>query len=75
VHVSGEVKNVGGEDARSVAVIISAVDATAGTPCLREEVNVAPSSLRPGETGNFAADLDDPCLSGGTPVDISTRSE
>ncbi len=75
VHVSGEVKNVGGEDARSVAVIISAVDATAGTPCLREEVNVAPSSLRPGETGNFAADLDDPCLSGGTPVDITTRSE
>ena len=75
VHVSGEVKNVGGEDARSVAVIISAVDVTAGTPCLHEELNVAPSSLRPGETGNFDADIDDPCLSGGTPVDITTTSE
>ena len=75
VHVSGEVKNVGGEDARSVAVIVSAVDVTAGTPCLREELNVAPSNLRPGETGNFEADIDDPCLSGGTPVDITTTSE
>jgi hypothetical protein len=75
VHVSGEVKNVGGEDARSVAVVVSAVDVTAGTPCLREELNVAPSSLRPGETGSFDADIDDPCLSGGTPVDISTTSE
>jgi hypothetical protein len=75
VHVSGEVKNVGGEDARGVAVIISAVDVTAGTPCLREELNVAPSSLRPGETGSFDADIDDPCLSGGTPVDITLASE
>ncbi len=75
VHVSGEVKNVGGEDARTVAVIVSAVDVTAGTPCLHEELGVTPSTLRPGETGNFDGDIDDPCLSGGTPVDISTRSE
>ena len=75
VHVSGRVKNVGGEDARGVAVIISAVDVTAGTPCLHEELGVTPSSLRPGETGNFDGHIDDPCLSGGTPVDITTSSE
>ena len=51
------------------------LDVSAGTPCLHEELNVAPSSLRPGETGNFDADIDDPCLSGGTPVDITTTSE
>ncbi|HVO24275.1 MAG TPA: DUF4124 domain-containing protein [Candidatus Margulisiibacteriota bacterium] len=75
VHVSGKVKNVGGEDARGVAVIVSAVDMTAGTPCLHEELNVSPPSLRPGETGTFDATIDDPCLSGGTPVDITASSE
>lgn len=75
VHVSGEVKNVGGADASSVSVTVTAVDSTAGTPCLREEVGVTPSSLHPGETGNFDAEIDDPCLSGGTPIDISTSAE
>jgi hypothetical protein len=75
VHVSGEVKNVGGEDAHSVTVIVSAVDVTAGTPCLHTELGVNPSSLRPGETGNFDGNIDDPCLSGGTPVDITASSD
>ncbi len=75
VHVSGEVKNVGGAEAHGVSVTVTAVDSTAGTPCLHEDVGVTPSSLRPGETGSFDADLDNPCLSGGTPVDISTSSE
>jgi hypothetical protein len=75
VHATGEVKNVGGEDARGVSVVVSAVDATSGTPCLHEQVSVSPSTLRPGESGNFDADIDDPCLAGGTAVDISTSSE
>jgi len=75
VHVSGKVKNVGGADARSVLVIVKVVDSTAGTPCLQENVDVTPSTLRPGETGDFDADIDNPCLSGGTPVDLTTSSE
>jgi Domain of unknown function (DUF4124) len=75
VHVSGEVKNVGGADATGVSVTVTAVDITAGTPCLHEEVGVTPSTLRPGETGNFDTEIDNPCLAGGTPVDIATSSE
>ena len=75
VHVSGQVKNVGGADARSVLVTVKAVDSTAGTPCLQEDVDVTPATLRPGETGDFDADIDNPCLSGGTPVDLTTSSE
>jgi hypothetical protein len=75
VHVSGKVKNVGGSEARSVLVTVKAVDSTAGTPCLQEDVGVTPSTLRPGETGDFDADIDNPCLSGDTPVDITTSSE
>lgn len=75
VHVSGEVKNVGGEEARSVSVTLTAVDLTAGTPCLRQEVDVSPSTLRPGESGNFDTDIDNPCLSGDTPIDIATSSQ
>jgi Domain of unknown function (DUF4124) len=75
IHVSGEVKNVGGADAHAVSVSVTAVDSTAGTPCLHEDVSVTPSTLHPGESGNFDADIDDPCLSGGTPVDIAANSE
>lgn len=75
VHVSGQVKNVGGVDARSVLVTVKAVDSTAGTPCLQEDVDVTPATLRPGEIGDFDADIDNPCLSGGTPVDLTTSAE
>ena len=75
VHVSGTVKNIGGADARSVLVTVKAVDSTAGTPCLQEDVDVTPATLRPGETGDFDADIDNPCLAGGTPVDLTTSSE
>lgn len=75
VHVSGEVKNVGGAEARSVSVTVTAVDITAGTPCLHEDVSVTPSTLAPGQSGNFDATIDDPCLAGGTPIDIATSSE
>lgn len=75
IHISGEVKNVGGAEARSVSIIVTAVDSTAGTPCLHQEVSVTPSTLRSGETGTFDAEINDPCLSGGTPIDIATSSD
>lgn len=75
VHVSGKVKNVGGADARSVLVTVKVVDSTAGTPCLQEDVDVTPATLHPGESGDFDAEIDNPCLSGGTPVELTTSSE
>ena len=75
VHVSGEVKNVGGAEARGVSVTVTAVDSTAGTPCLHQDVSVTPSTLGPGETGNFDQEIEDPCLAGGTPLNIATSSE
>jgi hypothetical protein len=71
MHIIGEVKNVGGKDAQRVAVTVSSVDSTAGTPCLSEEAAVTPSTLRPGESGRFDIDVDNPCLSGEPQVDIA----
>jgi hypothetical protein len=71
MRIFGEVKNVGGKDAQRVAVTVSSVDATAGTPCLSEEAAVAPSTLRPGESGKFDVDLDNPCLFGEPQVDVA----
>lgn len=71
MHMLGEVKNVGGAEARRVAVTITAVDITAGTPCLDEEAAVTPSNLRPGESGNFDVDVDSPCLAGRANVDVT----
>ena len=70
-HIIGEVKNVGGADAEAVGVTLSAIDATQGTPCLNEQMPVSPSTLAPGKTGNFDVDIDNPCLSGDTPVDVT----
>jgi Domain of unknown function (DUF4124) len=71
MHFVGKVKNVGGEAARQVAVTISAVDSTQGTPCLNEQTAVTPSTLGPGETGNFDVDVDSPCLYGEPNVDVA----
>lgn len=71
MHIIGAVKNVGGAEARRVSVTISAVDTTQGTPCLNEAAPVSPSTLRPGQTGNFDVDVDNPCLSGDTNVDLA----
>lgn len=71
MHIIGEVKNVGGTNAQRVAVTISSVDSTAGTPCLSEEAAVTPSTLHSGEKGRFDVDVDSPCLSGQPPVDIA----
>jgi hypothetical protein len=71
LHVSGEVKNIGGAEAQDVAVTISVADATQGTPCLEEEADVVPSTLRGGDSGNFDIDLDSPCLYGNPSLDIA----
>ncbi|MFI5395696.1 MAG: DUF4124 domain-containing protein [Candidatus Binatia bacterium] len=71
LHVIGQVKNVGGADAAHVAVTITALDSTQGTPCLNEEAAVTPSTLHPGETGNFDVVLDSPCLFGQPNLDIA----
>jgi uncharacterized protein DUF4124 len=71
MHIIGVVKNVGGAEARRVSITISAVDSTQGTPCLNEEAAVTPSTLRPGQTGNFDVDVDSPCLAGDTNVDLA----
>ncbi len=71
MHILGEVKNVGGANAQRVAVTISAVDSTAGTPCLSEEATVSPSTLGPGQSGNFDVDVDSPCLNGQPNVDVA----
>lgn len=70
-HVIGEVKNVGGENADAVEITLRTLDATQGTLCLNEQTTVNPSTLPPGEHGNFDADIDSPCLAGDTPVDVA----
>lgn len=71
MHIIGEVKNAGGADAHHVMVAITAVDSTQGTPCLREDVPVMPSTLGPNQTGNFDVDVDSPCLYGDPNVDVT----
>ena len=71
MHVIGEVKNVGGADAQRVVVTVSAVDPSQGTPCLTQEVAVAPPTLHPGENGKFATDVDSPCLNGEPAIDVA----
>lgn len=71
LHISGQVRNVGGAAARSVAVTISATDDTQGNPCLNEQAPVEPPTLHPGETGNFDVDLDSPCLYGKPGLDVA----
>lgn len=70
MHVSGEVKNVGGQRAQAVSVNITAVDSAQGTSCLDEAADVTPGTLGPGETGNFDISLDSPCLYGQTKVSL-----
>lgn len=71
LHVIGEVKNVGGADARRVVVTLNSLDSTQGTPCLQEEATVTPSTLHPGESGNFDVDVDNPCFYGQADLDVA----
>ena len=70
MHITGEVKNVGGQDAQRVSVSVVALDMTQGTPCLEQEADVNPGTLQPGQTGNFDLDINDACLFGESNVDL-----
>lgn len=70
---SGEVENVGGSRANDVVVIIEVTETNQGAHCLREEVDVSPSSLDPGERGSFSVTLSNPCFHG--PIDPDLRAE
>jgi hypothetical protein len=70
MHITGEVKNVGGKDAESVVVAVTALDSVQGNPCLDEEADVTPATLRPGQSGSFDLNLDSPCLFGNAKVDL-----
>jgi hypothetical protein len=70
---SGEVENVGGSPANDVVVIIEITEPNQGADCLREEVDVSPSSLEPGEKGSFSVTLSNPCFYG--PITPNLRPE
>ena len=69
-HVSGKVENAGGAEAAGVGVTLSVLDATQGNPCLDQQAEVNPSTLPPGESGDFEVDLDSPCLAGNSTVHV-----
>jgi hypothetical protein len=70
---SGEVENVGGAAANDVIVVIEVTETNQGAECLREEVDVSPSSLEPGEKGTFSVTLSNPCFYG--PIATTVRPE
>jgi hypothetical protein len=67
-HLIGVVKNVGGHPASRVAVTAHIADST-GRECAREEIEVVPNTLPPGESGNFDATLRNSCFADGGTVD------
>ncbi len=68
--VTGVVKNVGGEIAHRVSVMVSITDPGQGTTCLSGEISVEPSDLDPGQTGTFSDYVTTPCFLGNAGVDI-----
>jgi hypothetical protein len=67
----GKVKNQGGTEARDVFVAIVVTEPTQGDECLREEIDVEPSTLAPGAEGTFEAEFDNPCFHGPITADLS----
>ncbi|MDX2166442.1 MAG: DUF4124 domain-containing protein [Deltaproteobacteria bacterium] len=70
MEIRGKVKNEGGAPAEAVAVAVRVVEPTQGEECLSGEIAVEPARLGPGESGEFVADFDDPCLRGPTNTDL-----
>ena len=66
----GKVKNHGGTEATNVVVRLSVTETQQGAECLRAEIDVAPSSLPPGETGEFETEVDNACFFGDISVQI-----
>jgi hypothetical protein len=69
----GKVKNTGGVTAHDVSIAIVVTERVQGAECLREAIDVEPSTLEPGEVGSFAAEFDNPCFHG--PTDADLRAE
>lgn len=67
---SGTVKNEGGAEAKGVVVAIRVVEPTQGDECLRDEIEVEPSTLAPGASGKFDASFTNPCFKGPTETDL-----
>lgn len=70
---SGEVENVGDTPAKDVIVVVEVTETNQGADCLREEVDVSPSSLGPGEKGTYSITLSNPCFYG--PIATTVRPE
>jgi hypothetical protein len=70
MEIRGKVRNEGGATAESVAVSVRVVEPTQGAECLHGEIAVEPARLGPGESGDFVADFNDPCLLGPTNTDL-----
>jgi Domain of unknown function (DUF4124) len=68
--ISGKVENKGGSKARNVVVTVTVTETVQGAQCLHQDIPVRPSSLNPGETGEFSANFQNPCFYGPTKVDL-----
>ena len=66
----GKVKNQGGSEARDVYIAIVVNEPTQGDECLREEIDVEPSTLAPGAVGTYEAEFDNPCFHGPVAADL-----
>ncbi len=67
---TGKVKNVGGAPARNVAVQITVTDSVQGDQCLQDEISVQPSTIGPGETGEYRGSFENPCFYGEARVEL-----
>jgi hypothetical protein len=70
--IRGKVKNTGGVPAREVSIDIIVTEPIQGAECLRETIDVEPSTLEPGEVGSFEAEFDNPCFNGPTDARLHT---
>jgi hypothetical protein len=73
--ISGTVANQGGEAARDVVVQVQVVSPAQGDDCLTDEIDVSPSTLKPGEKGEFDTELDHPCFRGETQISLRVQWE
>jgi Domain of unknown function (DUF4124) len=70
---TGRVKNEGGAEASGVVVAITVVEPSGGAECVRDHIDVEPSTLAPGAEGTFEARFQNPCFKG--PTNAELRAE
>jgi hypothetical protein len=66
----GRVKNTGGVEARDVFIDLVVTEPVQGDECLREAIEVTPSTLAPGAEGTYEAEFENPCFHGETTADL-----